>query len=140
MKDTCNKVLKLKCSGKSNDLWEIRAFCDSDYAGDKETRKSVTGFLIYVDESLVSWKSHAQRCVTLSSSEAEYVAISEVSAEILFVKQVMEFFGLKIDYPIIVRVDNVGAIYLAENAATKHAQDMWIFAFILCKTTLKMEF
>ena len=55
---------------------------------------------------------------TLSSTEAEYVAVSEVCSEILFVKQVLEFLGVKIKTPIIVKVDNIGAIYLANSATT----------------------
>ena len=50
--------------------------------------------------------------------EAECVAISEVTTEILFIKQVLEFLGQNIVYPIIVNVDNIGAIYLAKNATT----------------------
>ena len=96
----------------------MTAYCDSDYAGDKDGRKSVSGFVIYIQGCLISWKSRKQKSVTLSSSEAEYVAISEVCAEIMFLKQVVEFMGNKVALPIIVKVDNVGAIYLANNAVS----------------------
>jgi hypothetical protein len=66
----------------------------------------------------VSWKSRSQKSVTFSSTEAEYVAISEMCAEIMFLKQVLEFLKIKVVLPIIVRVDNVGAIYLAQNAVS----------------------
>ena len=56
--------------------------------------------------------------MTLSSSEAEYVAISEVCAEIMFLKQILEFLKIQVTLPIIVRADNVGAIYLAHNAVS----------------------
>jgi hypothetical protein len=101
-----------------NNIWEMRAFCDSDYAGDKDGRKSVSGFVIYILGCLISWKSRSQKSVTLSSTEAEYVAISEMCAEIMFLKQVLEFLGIQVALPIIVRVDNVGAIYLAQNAVS----------------------
>ena len=69
--------------------------------------------------------------MTLSSSEAEYVAISEVCAEIMFLKQVMEFLNITVKLPITVRVDNVGAIYLANNAIsgprTKHVDIRYHF-------------
>lgn len=62
--------------------------------------------------------------MTLSSTEAEYVAVSEVCTEIIFIKQILEFLGIKIDFPITVHCDNVGAIFLANNAKnsqrTKH--------------------
>ena len=53
--DTKKKCLMMDLSGKSgsnnedlNDEWSMKAFCDSDYAGDKDTRISVTGFIIYI--------------------------------------------------------------------------------------------
>ena len=69
--------------------------------------------------------------MTLSSNEARYVAISEVCAEIMFLKQVMEFLYITVTLTITVRVDNVGAIYLANNAIsgprTKHVDIRYYF-------------
>jgi len=96
----------------------MKAFCDSDYAGDKDTRISVTGFVIYVMGALIAWRSRGQKSVTLSSSEAEYVALSEVCTEIMFMKQILDFLKVEVKLPIVVHVDNVGAIYLASNATT----------------------
>jgi len=102
----------------------MQAFCDSDYAGNQDGWKSISEFIIYVCGCPISWKSRGQKAVTLSSSEAEYVAISEVCAEIMFLKQVLEFLRIEVKLLIIVRVDNIGAIYLAHNATsgprTKH--------------------
>jgi hypothetical protein len=99
-------------------MWDVFAYVDSDYAGDKDTRISVTGYVIFVQGCLISWKSKSQRSVTLSSTEAEYVAISDVCAEILFVKQILEYMAIRIKLPITVYVDNVGAIFLSNNATT----------------------
>ena len=105
-------------------VWKIVAYCDSDHGGDKNTRNSVTGFCIYVGNNLVSWKSRAQKSVSLSSTEAEYYAISKVCAEIIFIRNILEFLEVNIDYPITVWCDNVGAIFLSYNAKnsqrTKH--------------------
>jgi hypothetical protein len=98
--------------------------CDSDYAGDKQTRTSVFGYIIYFCGAPIAWKSKASKSVTLSSTEAEYVALSEITKEIMFVKQVLETMNITIKLPITVRVDNVGAIYLSNNFSlgqrTKH--------------------
>jgi hypothetical protein len=102
----------------NNFIWHLKAYCDSDYSGDKDKRISVTGFIIYFMGCAISWKSRAQKSVTLSSTEAEYVAISEVSAEIMFIKQLLESLNIQVNLPIIVHVDNVGAIYLSNNATT----------------------
>ena len=95
------------------DKWEFKCMCDSDYTGDKDNRLSVMGYCIYINGCLISWKSRAQKCQTLSSTEAEYVALSEICCEILFVKMILEFLGEKLEHPINVYCDNVGAIYLA---------------------------
>jgi hypothetical protein len=57
--------------------WNLKVFCDSDWAGAPETRNSFTDFIIYLHGAPVCWSSKAQKGVTLSSSEAEYVAISD---------------------------------------------------------------
>ena len=54
----------------------------------------------------------------LSSTEAEYVAVLEVCQEIMFIKSILEFIGVKIKTPITVYCDNVGAIFLAYNTRT----------------------
>ena len=120
--DTRKKVLRFKPKiNKQNDeIWDVYGYCDSDFAGDKDSRLSVSGFCVFVMGCLVSWKSRGQKNVTLSSTEAEYVAISELCAELLFVRMILTFLGKKIDYPIIVRCDNIGAIFLAHNTKTSH--------------------
>ena len=97
---------------------KIMGLCDSDFCGDKETRISVYGFIVYFCEALISWKSKTGKSVTLSSTEAEYVGVSELSKEILLIRNVIESMGLKVDYPIVIEVNNVGAIYLAHNYMT----------------------
>ena len=93
-----NRILKFMPTSEK-DKWEFQCMCDSDYAGDKDNRLSVTDYCIYINGCLISWKSRAQKCQTLSPPEAEYVALYEICCEILFVKIVLEFLGEKIEYP-----------------------------------------
>ena len=65
---------------------------------------------------MVTWKSHGQKRVALSSSEAEYIAISELCTEILLIKSIVEFLNIKIKLLIIVHFDNIGATYPGHNA------------------------
>jgi hypothetical protein len=58
------------------------SYCNSDWAGDAETRISVTGLIIYLPGVPICWRSKGQKGVTLFSSEAEYVAISEAVKEL----------------------------------------------------------
>ena len=116
--DTKEKRLKIEPKMDSDDLFYMEGISDSEYSGDKDTRISVYGYIIYFCGAPVSWKSKSGRSVTLSSTEAEYFALSELAKEIIFLKQLVEYMGIKIRYPIIVRVDNVGAIYIANNYTT----------------------
>ena len=108
---------KIKVNNLST-KWDMEAYCDSDYAGDKESRKSVTGYGVYLQGCLIAWKSRGQKTVSLSSSEVEYLAIADVCTEITFIRNLLCFLGVEIDYPIVVRFDNIGAIFLGYNAKT----------------------
>jgi hypothetical protein len=80
---------------------------------------SVYGYIIiYLCGAPIAWKSKSGKSVILSSTEAEYFALSEVAKEIIFVKQLVDSMGYKISYTIMIKVDNVGAIYLANNHTT----------------------
>ena len=99
----------------SDGLFQLMLYSDSDWAGDKETRTSVTGYSIFLQGCPISWKSKAQSSVTLSSSEAELMALSEATKEIRFIYELLTSMDVKVRLPIICRVDNVGAIFMAEN-------------------------
>jgi Reverse transcriptase (RNA-dependent DNA polymerase)/gag-polypeptide of LTR copia-type len=120
---TPNKALKLKPK-KKGILFHMEGKSDTSYAEDKDDRFSVYGYTLYFCDAPIATKSKMGRSVTLSSTEAEYFAVSEVAKEILFVKQLLESCGINIELPIIIRVDNVGAIFLGNNFSvsqrTKH--------------------
>jgi Reverse transcriptase (RNA-dependent DNA polymerase) len=103
--------------------WHMTVYSDSDWAGDPENRRSISGYIIFLLGCPLVWKSKQQQSVTLSSSEAEYVALSEAAKEIKFIAQTVESIGIKVKYPIQVFVDNVGAIFMSENVtATKQTR------------------
>ena len=122
--DTKEYTLKMKPKMNGNHLMNIEGYCDSDYAGDKDSRRSITGLVIYLCGAPICWRSKSQRGVTLSTTESEYYAMSELCSELLFIKQILEFLKMSIEYPMIVRVDNIGAMLLANNSVlsqqTKH--------------------
>jgi hypothetical protein len=121
---TDNKALKLKPKLKSdNSMFYLEGLSDSNFGEDKETRISVYGYVVYFCGALIATKSKLGRSVTQSSTEAEYFAVLEVAKEILFIKQLLDTIGIQ-ELPIIVRVDNVGDIFLGNNFSvsqrTKH--------------------
>jgi hypothetical protein len=116
--DTKNYCLKIQPNFDSKNSWELKVFSDSDWAGDPETRISVTGFIVYLQNVPVCWRSKAQRGVTLSSSEAEYVAMSEAVKEIRFIYFILKDLGIEVELPIVVKSDNVGALFMSQNSST----------------------
>ena len=109
-----NFVLEMKTLGLrmvpvfKDDIWKLEALSDSDFANDKDTRYSVYGHMIYFCGIPVVWKSKSMKSVVLSTTEAEYVAVSEVVKEIKFLYQMLRSMEIKVPLPIKVQVDNVG--------------------------------
>ena len=119
---TRNKGLKIE--SKLESKWRIVAYSDSNFAGDKVERKSVTGFVVLVCGVPISWKSKAQGNVTLSTTEVEYVALCETVREVKFITQLLGTLNIDFETPIKVKVDNIGAVFLSKNRTsgerTKH--------------------
>jgi hypothetical protein len=89
-----------------------------DWTGDSETRISVTGFILYLMNVLVCWRPKSQKGVTLSMTKAEYVAISEAVKEVNFIYYLLCDIGIEVKLPIIVKTDNVGAMFMAQNSSS----------------------
>ena len=82
------------------------------------SRQSISGFTLYVLGVPVSWHSKLQKSVSLSFSEVENVTLSEADKEVMFVALLLEIMQIAVKYPVMVRVNNVGAIFMASNITT----------------------
>ena len=87
----------LKLGPIKGDIGEfnLECFSDSDWGGNEDNRKSISGWAIYVCGSLISWGSKAQQSVETSSSMTEYIEISEICKEIMLIRSSCEFWVLK---------------------------------------------
>ena len=91
-------------------------FADADYASKATDRRSVSGGVIMCGGASVGWFSRTQKCVTLSTSEAEYVALGDAVRELLFLRQIWRFMLPSKVMPFFpVFEDNQGAVQLAQN-------------------------
>ncbi|MHA7927767.1 MAG: Ty1/Copia family ribonuclease HI, partial [Marinobacter sp.] len=118
--DTREFGLKIepKMLDKKEMQWSMTAYSDSEFSGDRQTRHSVYGHILFLMGVPILWKSKAMKSVTLSSTESEYFACSEAAREVKFVIQLLQSIGIKVELPVIVKVDNVGAIFMTQNATT----------------------
>jgi hypothetical protein len=87
---------------------------------------SATGFIIYLLNIPICWRSKSQKGVTLSSTEAEYVAISEAVKELKFIYCLLSNLHIKVNLPIVVKTNNIGAIFMSENNLTGFIKDCFI--------------
>ena len=122
--DKKNLGLRMEPTIDKSQNWDMETFTDSDWAGDKDTRRSVSGFILFLLKCPICWKSRQQDVISLSSSEAEIYACSDAVKEIMFMSHVLNSMRISFKTPIVIRVDNVGAIFMAENITaskrTKH--------------------
>ncbi|GJT31522.1 putative RNA-directed DNA polymerase [Tanacetum coccineum] len=108
---------------KSNDF-QVSAYVDSDWAKCIATRKSITGYAVYLGNCLVSWKSKRQTVLAKSSAEAEFRAMSSVACEIIWILKILTELNVKYKTPVDMFCDNNAAMQIATNPVfherTKH--------------------
>ncbi|XP_062112859.1 secreted RxLR effector protein 161-like [Humulus lupulus] len=75
---------------KKGDEVKIVGYCDADYAGDHDTRRSTTGYVFKLGSGVVSWCSKRQPTVSLSTTEAEYRATAMATQESMWLMQLMK--------------------------------------------------
>ncbi|KAK9685714.1 hypothetical protein QE152_g37721, partial [Popillia japonica] len=92
----------------------LLGFTDADWAGDKNDRKSTSGYLMQVYGCTVSWCSNKQQCVSLSSTEAEYVALGKGITEGCWIRNLLQEIGIECEQVLIFE-DNQSAIYISKN-------------------------
>ncbi|XP_019188316.1 PREDICTED: uncharacterized protein LOC109182623 [Ipomoea nil] len=104
----------------------LKAYSDSDWGACVDTRRSVTGFCIFLGNALISWKSKKQPTVSKSSSEAEYRALAATSCEIQWLIYLLAEFGMIHNEAVAIYCDSKSAVAIAENPVfherTKHIE------------------
>ena len=94
----------------------LTGFVDSDWAGERHDRKSVSGYIIYFNDSPLVYRTKKQTVVALSSMEAEYMALSQCIQHALYIKRLLRFLDTRLDEPLTVFCDNQAAISAMRSA------------------------
>jgi len=95
-------------------------YCDADFAGCEDTRRSTTGYIFNLAGGPISWNAKRQTLCTESTSEAEYVALASAVNDSKYLRQILAEIGQHqlINGPTTIHEDNTGAIQIANNPMT----------------------
>lgn len=103
---------------------KLMGYSDANWGGDKDTRRSTTGYMFKLGGGAVSWNSKRQPTVALSTTEAEYMALTQCTKEAVWLKRLLCDLHYHQVGPIEILEDNQGCMALAKNpvshARTKH--------------------
>ncbi len=91
-------------------------YCDVNWAGDLEDRRSTTRFVFMMGGGAIFWNNKRQPTITLSTTEVEYMASTQATKEAIWMAKLMKELGyMKKKKAMVIRCDNQGAISLAKN-------------------------
>ena len=101
---------------QKSDSLKLFGYCDADWAGDNDDRRSTTGYCFFLNENsaAISWASRKQPTVSLSTAEAEYMAVGAAAQEVKFLNGILHDLTGKID-PVVIFEDNQACMAMAKN-------------------------
>ena len=106
-----------------NDVDKLMGYCDADFCGDLDKKRSLTSYCFTLFGNVISWKASLQSVVALSTTEAEFMALTEATKEALWLQGLVGELGVK-QGTVKILSDSQSAIHLTKNQGyheqTKH--------------------
>jgi hypothetical protein len=93
----------------------LAAYTDSNYAGDTEDRKSTSGYAFLLSSGAVAWSSKKQPVVTLSTTEAEFIAAAACACQSIWMRRILDELGFERSKCTDIFCDNSSTIKLSKN-------------------------
>jgi histone deacetylase 1/2 len=119
---TVSRGLHIRSSSSSL----LSVFSDADWAGSSDDQRSTGGYAIFYGPNLIAWSARKQATVSRSSTESEYKALANATAELIWIQSLLRQLGVSQQCPPVLWCDNIGATYLSSNpvfhARTKHIE------------------
>ncbi|KAK2428583.1 hypothetical protein QL285_027097 [Trifolium repens] len=109
---------------------KLIGYCDEDWAGSADDRKSTSGGCFFLGKNFISWFSKKQNSVALSTAEAEYIAAGSSCSQLMWMKQILKEYNVEQD-ALTLYCDNLSAIKIPFNIVE---QSTLIYAIILSET------
>ena len=118
---TKDKKLKLG-NVQEQDSQQLIGYADADWGNNVIDRKSNSGYLLKYLGAPITWASRKQSLVSLSSTEAEYIALTECVQEALWVRRILDDFNQDIEQPIVIFEDNQSCVKMLQKDKTAVSQ------------------
>ena len=114
-------VLRYKPSPSEPARFNLQAFCDADWAGDRTNGRSTSGYVFFLAAGPIAWRSFLQRAVALSTTESEYISLSATAQMAVFFRTLFRFMSRALPIATPISIDNLPAIMIAtQNSSAFH--------------------
>jgi hypothetical protein len=100
---------------KKGENTEFFGYTDSDYVGDQDDRRSTSGYVFFMSSGAISWSSKKQPVVSLSPTEAEFIAAASSACQVVWISRILKSLNQTQHTPTKVYCDNILAIKLSKN-------------------------
>ena len=110
--------LSLQYQPSTSSQLEITGYADADFATDQTSRRSISGFTVFLGPHLVSWRSKRQSCVATSTAHAEIIALHALVTEVIYIREILRTMGVTTPVPVIYEDNRAVLAHLHNNGST----------------------